>query len=89
MYWVDGEQADYLNFEPNYGLEFAGTGNVRISIDKMNKDWKLEKGDEERSFACQCPNPGQDQYQDVNLFPNNGPDVDVQPLISDTKCRRK
>ena len=63
--WEDGTTAeDYVNFEPNYGKAFSGAGDAKVSVNKMQQYWKLEKGSEERSFACQCPSPGQDRFTD-------------------------
>ena len=90
FYWNDGSEAEFTNFEPNYGLEFSGTGDVKISVDKMKKLWKLEKGSEERSFACQCPTPGQDNFDDIDFFNNGaGPQIDAQPVYDTKSCRSK
>ena len=56
-------------------------------MDKMKRDWKLEKGTEERSFACQCPNPGQDSYSDFSFDNNNEPDYKVEALVDENRCK--
>ena len=76
---------DYMS--PHRTKRIRLSGNAKISIDKMKKDWKLEKGTEERSFACQCPNPGQDQYQNLDFFPSSDPDSNVEAVQGERKCR--
>ena len=90
--WEDGTSAEgYTNFEPNYGKAFSGAGDARVSVNKMQQYWKLEKGSEERSFACQCPSPGQDKFTDQS----NNPEYEfynpeeVEPVYQDRNCKRR